>query len=298
MDSRRRLMLVHAHPDDETLSTGLTMARAVADGVQVTLVTCTLGELGEVVADDLREFDPRHGGLLGPRRAVELADAMRTLGVTDHRLLGDGRWHDSGMSVVNGVIHADPHAPPNAFSFAEVDEPARALAAILAEVRPHVVVTYDPGGGYGHPDHVMAHQVTMRAVELIPAEERPLVHWIVVARSWVDDAQDAHAEHAEDHIEEERADAGLGGSQRPPGMTGPGQWAPSGVSAVVDDHEVDIVITGSPQDQEKVAAALAAHRTQLIAPHPVQQREGFRRVSGPQIPDDRKPVPDLFADGL
>src|SRR6266496_1505880 len=99
--SGRRLLLVHAHPDDESIGTGATMARYAAEGAQVTLVTCTLGELGEIIPPSLSflaEGDQRGGGRLGQYRIGELNAACAELGVTDHRFLGGpGRWRDSGM---------------------------------------------------------------------------------------------------------------------------------------------------------------------------------------------------------
>ncbi|HEX5289028.1 MAG TPA: PIG-L family deacetylase, partial [Streptosporangiaceae bacterium] len=96
--SGRRLLLVHAHPDDESIGTGATMARYAAEGAQVTLVTCTLGELGEIIPPPLSYLAEGDGGRLGEYRIGELNAACAELGVTDHRFLGGaGRWRDSGM---------------------------------------------------------------------------------------------------------------------------------------------------------------------------------------------------------
>ncbi|MPQ98544.1 N-acetyl-1-D-myo-inositol-2-amino-2-deoxy-alpha-D-glucopyranoside deacetylase [Modestobacter sp. I12A-02628] len=156
----RRLLLVHAHPDDETINNGATMARYAAEGVGVTLLTCTLGEEGEVIPDELRQLAADHADQLGGYRIGELAEAMAHLGVTDHRWLGGaGRWRDSGM------LHTPPNEHPRAFWRADPAEAVAAVVAVLREVRPQVVVTYDENGGYGHPDHVQAHRVTMAAVD-------------------------------------------------------------------------------------------------------------------------------------
>src|SRR6478752_5391726 len=97
----RRLLLVHAHPDDESINNGATMARYAAEGALVTLVTCTLGEEGEVIPPGLAHLAPDRDGGLGPHRVAELAAAMKELGVTDHRFLGgSGRFRDSGMMGV------------------------------------------------------------------------------------------------------------------------------------------------------------------------------------------------------
>ncbi len=153
-----RLLLVHAHPDDESLWTGGTIARYAAAGVQVTLVTCTLGEEGEIIPESLRELGVEHADQLGGYRIGELRSACAALGVSDHRWLGGpGRWRDSGMVGVAANAH------PRAFAGGDRQEQAGALAAVLDEVRPQVVVTYGPDGGYGHPDHIRAHDVTMAA---------------------------------------------------------------------------------------------------------------------------------------
>ncbi|GAA0845807.1 N-acetyl-1-D-myo-inositol-2-amino-2-deoxy-alpha-D-glucopyranoside deacetylase [Streptosporangium amethystogenes subsp. fukuiense] len=157
----RRLMLVHAHPDDETIGSGATMARYAAQGAHVTLVTCTLGEEGEVIPPELAHLTADRDDTLGEHRVSELAAACAALGVTDHRFLGGrGRWRDSGMM---GVV--SNHAA-NAFWQADLDEAAGELVRIIREVRPQVLVTYDENGFYGHPDHIQAHRVTWRAFEL------------------------------------------------------------------------------------------------------------------------------------
>ncbi|HEY7594934.1 MAG TPA: N-acetyl-1-D-myo-inositol-2-amino-2-deoxy-alpha-D-glucopyranoside deacetylase [Actinophytocola sp.] len=155
-----RLLLVHAHPDDESLWTGGTIARYAAAGVQVTVVTCTLGEEGEIIPESLRELAADSADQLGGYRIGELRSACAALGVSDHRWLGGpGRWRDSGMAGVAANRH------PRAFAGGDLDEQAAVLAAVLDEVRPQVVVTYGPDGGYGHPDHIRAHDVTMAACE-------------------------------------------------------------------------------------------------------------------------------------
>ncbi len=174
----RRLLFVHAHPDDESIETGATMARYAAEGAQVTLVTCTLGELGEVIPPELAHLAAGRPDRLGEYRIGELAAACAALGVSDHRFLGGpGRWRDSGMM---GLAANDA---PGCFWRADVDEAAAELAAVIREVRPQVVVSYDSNGFYGHPDHIQAYRVTRRAVRLAagpaaavpagPAESRP-----------------------------------------------------------------------------------------------------------------------------
>ena len=157
----RRLLLVHAHPDDESIYTGATMARYAAEGAQVTLVTCTLGELGEIIPPSLAHLAAEKEDRLGQYRIGELAAACAALGVTDHRFLGGpGRWRDSGMMGTEG------NDDPRCFWRADVDQAARALLDVIGEVRPQVVATYDADGAYGHPDHIQAHRVAWRACEL------------------------------------------------------------------------------------------------------------------------------------
>jgi N-acetyl-1-D-myo-inositol-2-amino-2-deoxy-alpha-D-glucopyranoside deacetylase len=161
MMSDRRLLLVHAHPDDESIYTGATMARYAAEGAQVTLVTCTLGELGEIIPPSLAHLAAEKEDRLGEYRIGELDAACAALGVTDHRFLGGpGRWRDSGMMGTEG------NDDPRCFWRADVDTAARALLEVIGEVRPQVLVTYDANGAYGHPDHIQAHRVAWRAFEL------------------------------------------------------------------------------------------------------------------------------------
>jgi len=155
------MLFVHAHPDDESIGTGATIAKYAAEGAYVTLVTCTLGELGEIIPPRLAALAADRDDQLGGYRIGELDAACRALGVCDHRFLGGpGRWRDSGMIGTPGNDDA------RAFSQADVDEAARDLAAVIREVRPQVMVTYDDDGFYGHPDHIQAHRVSYRAYQL------------------------------------------------------------------------------------------------------------------------------------
>jgi N-acetyl-1-D-myo-inositol-2-amino-2-deoxy-alpha-D-glucopyranoside deacetylase len=154
------LLLVHAHPDDESIGTGATMAKYAAEGTRVTLVTCTLGELGEIIPPSLAHLAAEREDRLGEYRIGELAAACAALGVTDRRFLGGpGRWRDSGM------MGTEANDDPRCFWRADVDEAAGALLDVISEVRPQVLVTYDANGFYGHPDHIQAHRVAWRAFE-------------------------------------------------------------------------------------------------------------------------------------
>ncbi|MFT3888138.1 MAG: N-acetyl-1-D-myo-inositol-2-amino-2-deoxy-alpha-D-glucopyranoside deacetylase [Arachnia sp.] len=158
----RRLLLVHAHPDDESSQSAATMARYVSEGAQVTLVTCTRGELGEILVPEWTHFTPDE---LGEHRRVEIAAALREIGVTDHVYLGGpGRYHDSGMARdERGKVVPPDDMPANAFWRADLREAADHLVEVIRSRRPQVLVTYDPNGNYGHPDHIQAHRVAMYA---------------------------------------------------------------------------------------------------------------------------------------
>ena len=193
--SDQRLLLVHAHPDDETIATGATMARYAAEGRGVTLVTCTGGERGEVLVPELEHLAWDRDDGLAEHRRTELELAMKVLGVTDHRYLGGfGRYSDSGMQW-----HEDGHAiaaddrPDTAFWDADLTEAATLLVEVIREVRPQVLVTYDQFGNYGHPDHIQAHRVAMYGALLaaVPSYRRdlgeawdiPKIYWTAMSES-------------------------------------------------------------------------------------------------------------------
>ena len=146
------LMTVHAHPDDETIGTGGTMAKAVQAGRRVVLVTCTRGEMGEIVVPDMDT--PDNHRRLGVIRAGELERAMDRLGVTEWENLG---YHDSDM--MGRVGNQDPRS----FWQADLDEAARRLVWLIRRYQPDVITTYNEFGGYGHPDHIRTHDVAVRA---------------------------------------------------------------------------------------------------------------------------------------
>ena len=132
------------------------MAKYVADGAHVTLVTCTLGEEGEILVPELAHLAADKEDGLGPHRIGELGDAMKALGVTDHRFLGGpGRWRDSGM------MGEPSNDRTECFWQADFDEAVGELVKVIREVRPQAVITYNENGGYGHPDHIQAHRVAV-----------------------------------------------------------------------------------------------------------------------------------------
>jgi N-acetyl-1-D-myo-inositol-2-amino-2-deoxy-alpha-D-glucopyranoside deacetylase len=185
----QRLMLVHAHPDDETIGQGATMASYAARGTHVTLVTCTRGEEGEVLVPDLSHLAADRDDTLGGHRVTELANAMKELGVDDHRFLGGaGRFRDSGM-VWDPQGHATvgEDVKPGTFWRADLTEAADLLVEVIREVRPQVLVTYDQFGGYGHPDHIQAHRVATYATSLaaVPSYRRELGEpWDIAKVYW------------------------------------------------------------------------------------------------------------------
>ncbi|WP_232847747.1 PIG-L family deacetylase [Occultella kanbiaonis] len=168
-----RVLATFAHPDDETLGAGAVLA-TLARRAEVTVVTATRGERGEVIPTDLKHVEG-DGPALAAVREEELSAALAALGVTRHHFLdslaepGTAGYTDSGMAWAPGsTVRAvpAPDATADAFSLAGVDTPARLLAALIRTLRPDLVITEEPDGGYGHPDHVHIHRVTMRAVEL------------------------------------------------------------------------------------------------------------------------------------
>ncbi|QKV92735.1 N-acetyl-1-D-myo-inositol-2-amino-2-deoxy-alpha-D-glucopyranoside deacetylase [Streptomyces sp. NA02950] len=284
----RRLLLVHAHPDDESINNGATMAKYAAEGAHVTLVTCTLGEEGEVIPPDLAHLAADRDDALGPHRIGELAAAMAALGVEDHRFLGGpGRYRDSGM------MGAPQNDRPDCFWRADLDEAAGHLVAVIREVRPQVMVAYDRNGGYGHPDHIQAHRVAMRAFELASdAGFRPglgaphkiaKVYWNCVPRS---------------AVEEGFARLRAAGRE----SLFPGIASVDDVPGVVEDAEVTAAVDGSGHAGAKTAA-MRAHASQIAVDgpffalsndlgQPLFVREHYQLVRGEAAADRED---DLFA---
>ncbi len=235
----RRLMLVHAHPDDEVTGTGATMARYVAEGAQVTLVTCTLGEEGEIHVPSLARLEARQADQLGGWRIVELERACAALGVTDHRFLGGaGRYRDSGMMGLETNEH------PRAFWQADLEEAAALCLEVMREVRPQVLITYDENGFYGHPDHIQAHRVAMRAAELAEAEGfgPEKIYWTAMPLSVLEGGMEAFKDMDDNPFADADTVADL----------------PFGH----DDDEIAARIDGTDFYESKVAA-MRAHATQI-----------------------------------
>lgn len=242
MAARPTLLCVHPHPDDESIACGGVLARAAALGARTVVVTCTGGEVGENLAGiDLAGEDlPTH-------RRREMAAAITALGVDEHVWLG---YRDSGM------VGTEDNDHPDSFHRADRDEAAARLAAIVRRVRPDVVVSDDVHGSYGHPDHVKAHQVTVRAVALAADSAADVrgepwqvakryVHTLTKSRLW-------------------RAHTGL----REAGLASPFGEAridsPDDVPFGTEDHLVTTVVDVSAHLRTK-RAALLAHRSQIGA---------------------------------
>jgi N-acetyl-1-D-myo-inositol-2-amino-2-deoxy-alpha-D-glucopyranoside deacetylase len=240
-----RLLFVHAHPDDETLTTGGTIAHYVARGADVHVVTCTLGEEGEVIGDRYAQLAVDQANQLGGYRISELTAALHALGISGpHFLGGAGHWRDSGMADT-------PPRHRRRFVDADMREAVGELVAIIRQLRPHVVVTYDPNGGYGHPDHIQAHRVTTAAVATAGGNDCPGEPWGVPKFYWTVVATSAIKSGLQDLQDV------------------PEEWIRVSIDDVpfgYPDDKIDAVIDATNSLSAKVAA-LRAHATQVtVAP--------------------------------
>lgn len=296
----KRLLLVHAHPDDETIGQGATMARYVDEGAAVTLITCTGGEMGEILVPELAHMAADQDDTLADQRRIELDEAMKELGVTDHRYLGGfGKYRDSGMQW-----HPDGHAiaadelHDNAFWNADLTEAATDLVAVIREIRPQVLITYDQFGGYGHPDHIQAHRVATygAALAAVPSYRHDLGEpWEIAKIYW-------------GAMSESRMREGLrrlraaGDTTTFEGMDPDGPLPPM----VTPDADLAARVDGSAHLDKKMAA-MKAHATQISLDGPffaLSNNEGnevwgteyFRLAKGVPGPTDSDGLEtDLFA---
>lgn len=204
VSAAKRLLLVHAHPDDETINNGVTMAKYAALGAQVTLVTCTRGEEGEVLVNELANLASDKDDKLGEHREIELKDAMDELGIKDFRFLGapSKKWRDSGMMGTPANDRDD------VFWQADLEEASNELVKIILEIKPQVLITYDEFGGYGHPDHIKAHRVAMRAAELAANQgwQVSKIYWNTMPRSVIQMGIEKMKEVGSDFFGAESAD--------------------------------------------------------------------------------------------
>lgn len=287
MTATRRVLFVHAHPDDETISNGATMAKYVAEGAHVTLVTCTAGEEGEVIVEDLSHVASGHEDRLADVRQIELANAMKHLGVTDHRFLGGfGRFRDSGM------MGTPQNLTPHSFWQADLLEAATELVEVIREVRPQVLVTYDEFGGYGHPDHIKAHRIAMYGFILAAAEG----YRADLGKAWTISKVYWNANPRSLFMQ---------GMERLQAMELPFEMPPLNVEEfqfLCDDDLVTTEIDGRAYVDQKITA-LREHRTQLdvdtgffaamqLMKDDAYGREFYRLVVGPRSSDSRES--DLF----
>jgi N-acetyl-1-D-myo-inositol-2-amino-2-deoxy-alpha-D-glucopyranoside deacetylase len=245
MPETPRLLFVHAHPDDESLTNGATIAHYTARGADVRVVTCTLGEEGEVIGEHWAELAADRADQLGGYRIGELTAALHALGAGAPLYLGGaGRWRDSGMQ-------GTPPRRRQRFIDADEREAVGALVAIIREQRPHVVVTYDPGGGYGHPDHVQTHTVTTAAVAAAGSADFPGAPWTVPKFYWSVFATRAFR----------AALRALDAEDLRPEWTLPPE---EGFDFGYADADIDAVVDVAPEAWAAKKAALAAHATQVV----------------------------------
>ncbi len=275
---QRSILAAFAHPDDEAFGSGGTLARYVAEGVHVTLVCATRGEVGEISDPALATAET-----LGAVREGELLAAARALGITDVRFLG---YRDSGMAGT--AENQDPRAFANAPAEAVVDQ----LVRIIREVRPQVVITFDPGGGYGHPDHIAIHTHTVAAVHAAgdaaghpdagPPWQAARLFYVVIPRS------------AFRAMRDQLAAAGVDTSQFDRFEETPRGWPDDQIHTILDVADTTAAKLG----------ALNAHRTQFGPENffrklpeailmQMLSREHFA-LAWPE-PENGSSIPDLFA---
>lgn len=298
------ILAVHAHPDDETLTHGATLAMWARAGQPVTLVTCTRGEAGEVIPPELKHLEG-DGPALAEVREQELAGATAALGVTDHFFLdqlpqqiiaddaahlanhaspaAQARYEDSGMVWLGHGEAGTAGAGASSLIAADLDVAAGRLAGLIRRLRPRFLMTYEPGGGYGHPDHVRAAKIAVRAAELA-ADSRydsgpalreepgagawrvPAILGSVVPAQYLRDARDELARrHAAGEIE--------GAAGLTPETSGDGLPA----LAREDVSRVLTLDVSAPDILAARARALEAHRTQVqaVASFDPQERAPF-----------------------
>ena len=236
-----RVLLVHAHPDDETINNGATMAHYADLGASVTLVTCTRGEEGEVLVPELSHLASTATDKLGEHRISELTDAMKELGVTDFRFLAEGkkRYRDSGM------MGTEPNNRPDVFWQANIEEATQYLVSVIEEVKPHVLITYDEIGGYGHPDHIQAHRIAMLAAEKSTWQIQK-IYWNTMPKSVIAESMAKMKELGSDFFGAESVDD---------------------LPFAKDDQFVTTLIDGNSQVEKKMAA-MKAHVTQISTDGP------------------------------
>jgi N-acetyl-1-D-myo-inositol-2-amino-2-deoxy-alpha-D-glucopyranoside deacetylase len=296
----QRLLLVHAHPDDETIGQGATMASYVSRGTQVTLVTCTLGEEGEVLVPELAHIAADRDDTLGEHRIGELTAAMKELGVTDYRFLGGpGHYRDSGMMWdEQRRATARTETKEGTFWRADLLEASALLVEVIREVRPQVLVTYDEYGNYGHPDHIQAHRVATYATSLaaVPSYRPELGEaWDISKIYWGAMSLDRMRDGL-------RALRAAGDTTSFEGMDPDGDMPPF----MIPDDQLSAVVDANDFADTKIRA-MKAHATQIAVDGPffalsnnlgnqVWGTEYYRLAKGVQGPTNEDGLEtDLFA---
>jgi N-acetyl-1-D-myo-inositol-2-amino-2-deoxy-alpha-D-glucopyranoside deacetylase len=295
----RRLMLVHAHPDDESINNGATMARYVEEGAQVTLVTCTLGEEGEVLVPDLHHLAAEHGDELGEHRLVELKQAMDILGVSDFvRLGGDHRFRDSGMAwAADGTATARDILREGIFWTTDLLVAANELVPLIRDRRPQVLITYNEIGGYGHPDHIQAHRVAMYGYQLAAMPHyRPDLGeaWQVERVLWTTMSESRLREGL--RVLRAAGDNDTFGGIDPDGPIGP---------MAAPDDAIAVEVDGAAWVARKLDA-MRAHATQIrpdgqfftgaaVLGDRMWSHEYYRLAAGQPFPDPSRWADDVFA---
>ena len=276
-------MVVHAHPDDEAISTGGILARYAKEGVRTVLVTCTDGSAGDG-PEGVKPGEPGHDpASVAAMRRTELERSCEALGVKHLELLG---FRDSGMM---GWAQNDA---PDSFWSTPVSEGAAKLVELFEQYRPQVVVTYDENGFYGHPDHIQAHRITVEATESTGIPEK--LYYTAVPKSWFAELgtrlNELGIEFPLDDVNAE--DAAVPAEEHP---SGPEEWG------TPDEQVTTVVDVGSAVDQK--FDSLLAHSSQSDnifflrmgreAFSEIMTREAFVRVvdrTSAPVPED-----DLFA---
>jgi LmbE family N-acetylglucosaminyl deacetylase len=269
----RSLLAVHAHPDDETITTGGTLARSAAQGVRTIVVTCTRGDLGENLSGE--------AGEVGALRDRELRAALATLGVSRHVYLP---YLDSGMA---GEIW---NHRPGAFWAAPIDEAVQHLLAVIRDERPQVMLAYDETGGYGHPDHVRAHQVALAAFEAAGDARPSKLYLVRIPLGW-----------SREFVRSLRQ----AGIDAPASAACGADAGPAVLEVGTPDDLVTTEVDVSAYVDTKYAA-LACHRSQMPPTHFLMRmtpalrarlwaREFFSRVTGPTAAPAGARETDLFS---
>ena len=249
MSTAPLLLFVHAHPDDETLATGVALAHYSRAGARVHVLTCTLGDEGEVIPPELAHLAPDRDDVLGPYRRGELRETMRTLGVHE-RVLGEDPDSLTGAAYRDsGMAGTDENTVERALCRAPLAEVTEAIREHIEELRPDAVITYDATGGYGHPDHIRVHEATRVAVAGMPEAERPALYVTLVPA----DVAASGREWLREHVP---------ASPQRDIVTIPSQDDPYPPS-VVDRALITHVVEGSAEDLALRDKALRHHRTQV-----------------------------------